>query len=502
MVVVDNSAGNPAVEGICRNFGARLVVECRSGLNRARNAGAKAARGRWIAFIDDDAVADPEWLARHLARLCNGGVAATSGRVLPLALDTDAQRRFAATGGFDLGREAFELDRSNPDWFEMTNFGGVAAASNMVLSRELFENGWRFDPDLGIGAGIQGEEHYAFFSIVRDGNAVAYVPGAVVRHPLPETDEELTRRIRRTLVNSSAYLMMLAIRERGFRRRALTYGLTSLSGRRRQWRAKGSAAGFGGRGDRLRAVVGGAILCARMLIGNAGPMRRLREWARRRAPLVSAYYLLAQLRVYRREAPAEIRGFMEEKYAGDTDPWKYGSASHEIARYDATLDLLDAWRSGQQPAAFEVGCGEGLFTRRLAERCSSVLAVDIVDVALERAQQGAANLSNVRFMRWDGVAEPPPGRFDLVVCMDVIDSGWRRSSQRRLIRSVAAAIEPGGLLIVSSVLQNPIVERAWWARRLGRGAAGVLALIESEEPALRRLETRMTETHVLAMYER
>ena len=34
-----------------------------AGLTRARNLGARAARGEIVAYIDDDAIAEPEWLA-------------------------------------------------------------------------------------------------------------------------------------------------------------------------------------------------------------------------------------------------------------------------------------------------------------------------------------------------------------------------------------------------------------------------------------------------------
>ncbi len=43
---------------------ARLVRVDRPGLSLARNEGARAARGAFIAYIDDDAVPAPDWIAR------------------------------------------------------------------------------------------------------------------------------------------------------------------------------------------------------------------------------------------------------------------------------------------------------------------------------------------------------------------------------------------------------------------------------------------------------
>lgn len=48
----------------------------------ARNAGAHAARGRCLAFIDDDCVADPAWLARLFASSVANAGAAVGGRVI------------------------------------------------------------------------------------------------------------------------------------------------------------------------------------------------------------------------------------------------------------------------------------------------------------------------------------------------------------------------------------------------------------------------------------
>ena len=73
LIVVDNSADANARELVARlaeksPFPLHYVSEPRPGVANARNAGAAAAQGRWIAFLDDDEEADPDWLAA-LARV-------------------------------------------------------------------------------------------------------------------------------------------------------------------------------------------------------------------------------------------------------------------------------------------------------------------------------------------------------------------------------------------------------------------------------------------------
>lgn len=53
------------------------------GLAGARNAGVQAARGEIVAFLDDDAEAQPNWLARLIAPYDAGEVVGTGGAVEP-----------------------------------------------------------------------------------------------------------------------------------------------------------------------------------------------------------------------------------------------------------------------------------------------------------------------------------------------------------------------------------------------------------------------------------
>jgi glycosyltransferase involved in cell wall biosynthesis len=273
LIVVDNTPGEPEVERLAAETGARYVVESHVGLSRARNTGARAASGEIIAYIDDDAVAEPAWLSRHAGALKDPGLMATTGRVQPVSLAAPAARMYAAAGGEDLGEVAVRFDRSTDGWFEMANFGGVGVGVNMAFRRVLFENGWGFRESLGLGAGILGEEHYAFFTIIRAGHAIAYLPDAIVRHDYPGTIAALRRQRFRILQGGAAYMLMLLVEEPEFRRHTLRYMWEAARGAPRAWRRGGAEERLGNRLQLLLAACAGVPLYIRSLLTNG---RRLR----------------------------------------------------------------------------------------------------------------------------------------------------------------------------------------------------------------------------------
>jgi glycosyltransferase involved in cell wall biosynthesis len=61
----------------------RYVHEPRPGISHARNTGVEHAAGRYLAFLDDDEVVEPDWLAHFLAVLKKFGADAAVGPVLP-----------------------------------------------------------------------------------------------------------------------------------------------------------------------------------------------------------------------------------------------------------------------------------------------------------------------------------------------------------------------------------------------------------------------------------
>ena len=268
LIVVDNTDGEREIEQLAADFGARYVVERRTGLSRARNTGAREARGEIIAYTDDDAVAERDWLRLHAEALDDPTLGATTGRILPTSLDTPAARGYAAAGAENLGDVAFRVDRQTSAWFEMANFGGVGAGANIAFRRSLFDGGWGFRESLGPGAGVPGEEHYAFFGIIRAGLAIAYVPDAIVYHDYPSTPSALARRRSRILRGGVAYMVMLLVEEPEFRRDTLRYMWEAVRGTRRAWRRGDASERLGNRLHLFAAVCAGVPLYLRARLSD------------------------------------------------------------------------------------------------------------------------------------------------------------------------------------------------------------------------------------------
>ena len=67
IVIVDNDPDASAYECVSRkarnaDLPIRYIHAAKPGVSNARNAGVAASKGAWIAFLDDDEIADPAWL--------------------------------------------------------------------------------------------------------------------------------------------------------------------------------------------------------------------------------------------------------------------------------------------------------------------------------------------------------------------------------------------------------------------------------------------------------
>lgn len=247
VVVVDNAPSDQRSRDVALRWGARYLTEPAHGLSRARNYGARACRTEIIAYIDDDALPEPEWLSVLGRDFEDPQVMAVTGAILPISLVQATTRTVARCDPSRAERaQRRVVDRETPGWFEIANFGGLGDGSNMAFRRTVFDVWPGFDEHLGRGTVLSGgEEHYAFFRLIERGYRVVYNPEAVVRHPYPNTVQEFRNRHLNVLATASAYIIRLAVEHPSCWKALARYVFECLRGTSRPWMRRAEKVGIG-----------------------------------------------------------------------------------------------------------------------------------------------------------------------------------------------------------------------------------------------------------------
>lgn len=199
IIVVDNY-GSDSTAGIIRDFQEKYpghsvigTVEKRVGLAHARNTGAAAARGRYVAFMDDDAEADEGWLELALSLFSSVEPApcCLGGPIFPLYAG-------AKPGWFQDRYEA----RTWGDEARWLNPGETFSGSNMIFEKGVISRHGGFDVTAGMsGARIAVGEETALFNNIRraqgDGKHFYYSPQLVVSHLVPQDKTTVAYQLKR-----------------------------------------------------------------------------------------------------------------------------------------------------------------------------------------------------------------------------------------------------------------------------------------------------------------
>jgi len=191
VLVVDNAPSSDATAVLVREAARTGPVEYllapEPGLSRARNRAVAAARGEILAWLDDDEVADPYWLAEVARALADHPEAdVVSGVVVPAELATPAQLWFEQFGGHSKGRGFTPAVFSSATAHQQSPLYPLppfAVGANMVFRPGVIEDIGGFDTALGAGTpAMGGEDTRAFTQVLLAGGTIAYRPTMLVRH--------------------------------------------------------------------------------------------------------------------------------------------------------------------------------------------------------------------------------------------------------------------------------------------------------------------------------
>jgi glycosyltransferase involved in cell wall biosynthesis len=187
IVVVDNgSTGDVATitQAFQKQATVRYIREQRIGLCIARNTGWQAAAGRYIAFLDDDAIARPGWLQaiRDAFACAPETIGAVGGRVDPIWEGERpvwlADEIAGSLTIIDWGRRQKIIQDIRREWL---------VGANMAMPKTLLAEVGGFHPWLDrVGEKLLSSgDVFLQKEIRRHGYNCLYVPEMVIEHLVP-----------------------------------------------------------------------------------------------------------------------------------------------------------------------------------------------------------------------------------------------------------------------------------------------------------------------------
>jgi glycosyltransferase involved in cell wall biosynthesis len=228
VIVVDNCSTDGTAEAVealaAEHPNLHYLYEGRLGLATARNTGWQAARGTYVAFLDDDARAETTWLetARELIEGNRENLCCVGGPIHP----------FYTSPKPDWWLDTYEI-RTRGDVQRHLQPGEAFSGSNMIWRRDILATYGGFEPTAGMKGNQLGMgEETALFRRVWDGErspVFLYSPDLRVYHWVPP--EKMTMRyiLKRAAANGQFEARFALAQEGSSRLRLVGAALRTLA---------------------------------------------------------------------------------------------------------------------------------------------------------------------------------------------------------------------------------------------------------------------------------
>lgn len=176
IVIVDDGGGGLDKDRILAascEHDIQLLTQSNQGPATARNSGAAAAGGRFLAFTDDDCQPRPGWLRALAAACCNQPLALVGGRIVNGLTDN-----LYSTASQDLVSYLFSHTQA-ADSDERRHLQPFFCSNNIACSRESFIDLNGFDESFPMAG---GEDRAFSERWAAEIGPLVYLDGAVIDH--------------------------------------------------------------------------------------------------------------------------------------------------------------------------------------------------------------------------------------------------------------------------------------------------------------------------------
>ena len=185
VIIVDNNSTDNTKEVYAQwrhtntNGQFTFISEMQQGASFARNTGAAIAKGEWVCFMDDDAVATTDYVKNIIKHIQDQPfIVGFGGRIIPKYIPGEPKWMSyyvsSLVGNFDYAPTACAFEN-----------GKYPLESNMIVKKSVYDQIGGFNVNLPGVVGtlrIGGEGKELFYKIIALGHTIYYDPSICVHH--------------------------------------------------------------------------------------------------------------------------------------------------------------------------------------------------------------------------------------------------------------------------------------------------------------------------------